>query len=671
MLTKIDFMHSYSKLYIFKVLIICTFFLAQIPLFGQKNDPKMRRNSAQVNKNANAKIEQLMQAAHNETNSAKSIEYYENAIDLADSVGNEVYEAQALFNSALLWKKRGEYVKTIDRLNSAIELFKKNGNSKHQHLLLIDLADTYRSCGEFDKAISILDQTFEYFNKNKNNFALARIGNRKAATIYEKFYWHNTYLDLFYKGGRTHQAFLDTLNKNHELKQMYVEILKWLDYSNKIAHEFSYNKIIISNLNILGSIKISTFDFHIGLSIYNDAIEKCKIFNIEDELPLLLINKARVLGVQELNQSKLAIQIAEEGLELAQKQQELVYIFLASTILEENYAAIKNYEKAYLFLSFKHNLLKNFNNENLSINLKIRSYESKIEDRELEIQKRKSKLKMTYIFSSLLIAIFLFFTIILYIKNRKKRLLNHELHKKTEIITSQIHELQLLNNEKDRLFSIIGHDLRTPFNSILGFGELLHEEHEILSKEEIHLYSGYIIQSSNNTLQLLENLLLWAKIQQNRIVFQSKEIQLIHIITEVSQILHNNIENKQIQLLYHFDESLIVKADEEMLKTVIRNLIGNAIKFSNIGDVIDIDVEQTESEHKIIIKDHGKGIKQQFLDHIFDIESNGNRSENSLGNGHGLGLILCKEIIEKHHGTIGVESEEGIGSTFYFTLPKT
>ncbi|PKP28558.1 MAG: hypothetical protein CVU02_00550 [Bacteroidetes bacterium HGW-Bacteroidetes-19] len=143
------------------------------------------------------------------------------------------------------------------------------------------------------------------------------------------------------------------------------------------------------------------------------------------------------------------------------------------------------------------------------------------------------------------------------------------------------------------------------------------------------------------------------------------------VITNVSQTLHSNIETKQIQLIHHFDDSVVVHADEEMLKTVIRNLIGNAIKFSKIGDVIHIDVEQTDSEHKILIKDQGNGIKKQFLDHIFDIESNGNRSENSHGNGHGLGLILCKEIIEKHGGTIGVESEEGVGSTFYFTLPKT
>jgi signal transduction histidine kinase len=663
-------MHSYTKYYKLTIFVFFCFTTLLTPLFGQKGGNIVQKKIAQGDKNANTKIELLIQSARNEPNSAKSIEYYEKAIDLADSVGNENLKAQALFKSALLWKKRGEFFKTIERLNSAIEIFKKNGNQKHEHLLLIDLADTYRNCGEYNEANQMLDLALNYFKKFKNDNALARIGNRKAAIIFEKFFNHNSYINIYSKGEKNHQNLMDTLKNYPELQMMYTEIMNWLIFSNKIANQFDYNNIIISNLNILGSLMMTTFDFQRGLEIYNEAIADCQIYNIEDELPLLLINKARILGVQELNQSKLAIQIAEEGLALAQKQQELIYIFMAITVLEKNYAATGNYEKAYHFLSYKHNLFRNFNNENLNINLKIRSFESKIKDREQEIQNRKSKLKMTYIYSSLLIAIFLGFTIILFLKNRKKKLLNIELHEKTAIISSQIHELQLLNIEKDRLISIIGHDLRTPFNSILGFGELLHEEFEVLSKEEIHLYSGYIIQSSNNTLQLLENLLLWAKIQKDRIVFFTKNILFNDIISDVSRTLHNNLQNKEIQLLYHFDDSIIVHADEEMLKTVVRNLVGNAIKFSSQGGIIEISVQDSDQEYKILVKDYGSGIKKQMIDNIFDVEANVVNSENSVGNGHGLGLILCKEIVEKHGGTIGVESEEGKGSTFYFSLPK-
>lgn len=663
-------MHLYSIHYKLRVIIFCCLFSMFLPLFGQKGGNTMHKNNVSRDKNAIAKIEQLLKTAKEEPNSAKSIEFYESAIDLADSVGDENFKAQALYQSALLWKKRGEFIKTIDRLNSAIAIFKKNGNQKHEYLLLIDLADTYRNCSEYVEANRILNLAFEYFTKQKNNSALARIGNRKAAVIFEEFFKHHSYHDMYHYGERNHQKFLDTLKKIPELQMMYNEIMNWLTYSNKIAKEFDDHKIIISNLNILGSLISTAFDFQKGIEIFNEAIEYCKIYNIEDELPLLLINKARIIGVQEFKQSELAIQIAEEGLALAQKQQERIYIFMASTILEENYAAIGNFEKAHYFLAYSHNLFKTFNNENININLRIRSFETKIKDREQEIQERKYKLKMTYIYSSLLIAVFLFFTIILFFKNRKKILLNKELHEKTAIISSQINELQLLNIEKDRLISIIGHDLRTPFNSILGFGELMHEEYEVLSKEEIHLYSGYIIQSSNNTLQLLENLLLWAKIQQNRIVFLVKKVLLADIINDVARTLHNNLHNKEIKLLRHFDDSIIVNADEEMLKTVIRNLIGNAIKFSKHGGIIELSVQQTDQEYKILVKDHGSGIKKHFIDQIFEIETSAMKSENSVGNGHGLGLILCKEIIEKHGGTIGVESEEGKGSTFYFSLPK-
>ena len=109
-----------------------------LPLFGQKGGNTMHKNNVSRDKNAIAKIEQLLKTAKEEPNSAKSIEFYESAIDLADSVGDEILKAQALYRSALLWKKRGEFIKTIDRLNSAIAIFKKNGNQKHEYLLLID-----------------------------------------------------------------------------------------------------------------------------------------------------------------------------------------------------------------------------------------------------------------------------------------------------------------------------------------------------------------------------------------------------------------------------------------------------------------------------------------------------------------------------------------------------
>lgn len=641
-----------------------------MPIFGQKNLENNLKKSTHGDKNIILKIEQLIDSAGKVTKSVSSIELYEKAIDLADSIGNENLKARALYKSALLWKKRGEFLKAIERLNSSIAIFKKNGNQKHEYLLLIDLADTYRNCSEYDEAIHLLDLALDYFKQHKNYNAMARIGNRKAAILFEKFYWHNTYTNFYFKGKRDHQVFLDTLKKTPELKQLYDEIIYWLTYSNKFAIEYEYNKIIISNLNIFGGLMNATFNFQKGIDLYDEAIEYCKKYKIEDELPLILINKARIIGVQEFKQTKLAIQIAEEGLALAQKQQERIYIFMASAVLEENYAAIGNYEKAHYFLSYNHNLYKNFNNENININLKIRSFESKIKDREQEIQHRKFKLKMTYIFSSLLLAIFIFFTIILFIKNRKQKSLNIELHDKTEIISNQINALQQLNAEKDRLISIIGHDLRTPFNSILGFGELLHEEFDLLSKEEIRQYSGYIIQSSNNTLQLLENLLLWAKIQQNRIDFKVKEVKLYEILNDVSKTLHDNLQNKEIQLLILFDEKVTIQADEEMIKTVIRNLIGNAIKFSKHGGIIEIYVEEAPTENKVFISDNGIGIKKHFVDHIFEMESSTIKSENSIGNGHGLGLILCKEIVEEHGGTIGVKSEQGKGSTFYFSLPK-
>jgi signal transduction histidine kinase len=140
-----------------------------------------------------------------------------------------------------------------------------------------------------------------------------------------------------------------------------------------------------------------------------------------------------------------------------------------------------------------------------------------------------------------------------------------------------------------------------------------------------------------------------------------KNVSLYEVVNEISLTLHDHLQNKEIQLLYLFDKTCTVYADEEMLKTVIRNLVGNAIKFSKHGGIIEIYIEETPLFSKIFINDNGTGIKKHFIEHIFQVESNSKKSENSIGNGHGLGLIICKDIVEKHGGTIGVESEEGKG----------
>lgn len=229
--------------------------------------------------------------------------------------------------------------------------------------------------------------------------------------------------------------------------------------------------------------------------------------------------------------------------------------------------------------------------------------------------------------------------------------------------------LHQLNADKDRFISILGHDLKNPFNSILGFSEILSTEIDSLNSDEIKEIAGHINKSARTTNKLLEDLLMWARTQQGKIPFNPQNLIFADICMNILEILNPNAKAKNITINYSSADPINVFADIDMLKTVLRNLVSNAIKFSNNGGVINIKAEENSDNITISVSDHGIGIAHDALKKLFDISEVLTTKGTAGETGSGLGLMLCKEFVEKHNGKIWVESEEGIGSTFIFTLP--
>jgi len=242
--------------------------------------------------------------------------------------------------------------------------------------------------------------------------------------------------------------------------------------------------------------------------------------------------------------------------------------------------------------------------------------------------------------------------------------------KKTEqILKEKENQLRELISTKDKLFSIIAHDLRSPFNSILGFSELLIDSTEYQDIEEAKSFAKMINTSTNKTLVLLDNLLEWAKSQTGKIKFCPVTLNLKPIIVEIFDILNSTAEIKNISLNYYQSIQVEVYTDENMLKTVLRNLISNGIKFTNTNGKVDIYAMQKQNFIEITVSDNGVGIKEEIRDKLFKIDKIVTTSGTANEKGSGLGLILCKEFVEKHGGRIWVESEVGKGSAFKFSLP--
>lgn len=258
--------------------------------------------------------------------------------------------------------------------------------------------------------------------------------------------------------------------------------------------------------------------------------------------------------------------------------------------------------------------------------------------------------------------------LLIFVSNQVAQVIERK--KNSEAIKAYLEELRLLNQTKDKFFSIIAHDLKNPFITIMGFCDLLLSEFTELSEIEKLFYIQEMKNSANINHNLLQNLLQWSRSQTGKMEFLPRKLGLHDVTKEVFLLLSKTSEKKQIRLRHEIPPALHVTADENMLNTVLRNLLTNAIKFSHKGSVICVEAAERENFVEICVADSGIGMDQKTIDNLFriDVAHSAAGTENELGTG--LGLILCKEFIEKSGGKIWVESEVGKGSKFYFCLPS-
>lgn len=249
---------------------------------------------------------------------------------------------------------------------------------------------------------------------------------------------------------------------------------------------------------------------------------------------------------------------------------------------------------------------------------------------------------------------------------------NIDKRKKAEIEKDEFYsELQLLNRTKDKFFSIIAHDLKGPIGGMNTFAGMILEDLDTRPLKRTKNDLSILFQSSGEVFILLENLLTWARSQTGEIAFFPEDISLYRSIESSIASASFSIQNKSITLNNFVDPNAMVYADEKMLDTIFRNFISNAIKYSHPGGEIRISSESIGHDIQICIADFGTGITEEIRKNLFRIDAKQSSMPGTLGErGTALGLILCKEFIEKHGGNIRVESEIGKGSQFYFTLPK-
>jgi signal transduction histidine kinase/ligand-binding sensor domain-containing protein len=324
----------------------------------------------------------------------------------------------------------------------------------------------------------------------------------------------------------------------------------------------------------------------------------------------------------------------------------IIFVFILGVIYGVYYLRVAIYRTKERDLSI---LVEQRTRELKEINELLLERQKHIEEQANELQFRSENLKET---NALLLD--------------KQKLIQQQANKLEETN----HELSILNATKDKFFSIIAHDLRNPFHTVMGFSELLMLSFEKISQDKIRKYIQLIHTSSVAGNNLLENLLQWSRSQTGKMTFEPVAIDILKLVLETNSLFEISMQRKNITIKNQIDPDTFVFADPNMLQTIIRNLLSNAIKFSNENGEIIISVKQTELDVVISIADNGIGIplerQDKLLNKNFSFSTPGTKNET----GTGLGLVLCKEFVEKHGGKIWFESEPGKGCTFTFTLPQ-
>lgn len=601
--------------------------------------------------------------------------YYDSALVLANSTGSNRHKGELLHHMGLILYNKGMAIEALESYNQALHY-----NRLAQNFRLVGsgysmMANIYRVNGLYDRAI-------EYIIKSKLNYEKANFveGNAWAAYMLGRIYadlklrtkareYFNESLEIYRQvaasnGDKSGLAIcyeqLGLLDlASGDLNQASAAI----DHALRIFSE-NQSKYGISNAYLnFGRIEYARGDYVAARNYLSKALSMKQ--EIADRLSLTRIHE--YLGLCDLAQGKQqqGLSSLHEGLELALKTNQKKVQLDIYAKLSETYLKMKNLPKAFEAqqkqIDVQNELLSGAVNIKLEQLQPIYALDAKNEQiAELEqtnainkLQLKQHRITRMAALSAVLIVVLIASSV--YLVNRKIRKKNAALHEAVQT--------------KDRLFSIIAHDLRNPIGTSLGLSEFLLEEMNQKNYTVVSHYAGLFRQSLTEAFNLLNNLLDWSRSQQQRIRFEARELVLADIISESRELFESSIQQKNLAFDVQTPENCRVLADPDMLKTILRNLLSNAIKFSNENGLISLMCQPNGQFAEIAITDRGVGMSPEQQAALFAFDTNSSTPGTAGEKGTGLGLILVKEFVEKHGGYIRLSSKPGQGSTFSFTIP--
>ncbi|MCD4792592.1 MAG: tetratricopeptide repeat-containing sensor histidine kinase [Bacteroidales bacterium] len=587
-----------------------------------------------------------LSTAYDTISHIKSLDYAIQALELTRKYKKEEDIAVSLDKIGRIHFYMSNYDKSIDYFLESLKRREKIGNKK-------DIAQSYNNLGviylylaNFNKALEYLQKAWDVSEGLEDEMFTVKLSNN-LGIVYMNLANYEKALEYYQK---TLNNSVETNNKKLEGTCLNnIGIVYWYLEDYKKALEYYLNAVRISE-DIGDKWSISNCSRNIG-----DVYIKLQDYNNS----LLYLNK---------------------GLKIAEEIESKHLIKDCYGTFSDLYYAKGNYKKAYdyniLYSEIKDSIFSEEKEKNIA-EMEVK-FETEKKEKEIEILEKEHeinvlKLKKHKIQRNLLIITSLFILlliIILYSRFLLKKKTNKQLKIAVKKISKSEADLKESNTAKDKFFTIISHDLKGPFNSLLGFSRILTKKAGEYDKEKIVKFSNTINTSAQDLYDLTENLLLWGRTQSGNLKNNPEKVNLRESVINNISVLKSIAEKKNIILYQEIPENTYVYVDIHIVSMIIRNLMSNALKFTDSGGKIGVTSVKKDNFIEISVIDTGIGISEESRKKLFRIDVHYTTKGTSDERGTGLGLILCKEFVEKSGGEICVESEPGKGSTFKFTLPE-
>ncbi len=616
-----------------------------------------------------------------------SLEYYQKAKNLAIEVKDSIRIANCLNDIGHLYSTQSNYYEAIRYYREALIISENLNDKDGLSYCLINIGNFYKnqsnyqlSLEYFKKALTLVEDLDDLKGISKillsignihyelNDYDQAIINFKKALNIVEQL-----------KDKKAVGRSLNSLGEAYKKQRKFTEALQYSEKALKIRREIKDNDGVAFCYENIGDIYYDLGDYNKSLQYFEKLLEIAKQLDNNSFIYSSYFNIGKVYLITQKYQ--FALKYTLKSLEIGVSLNELNNLKKVHQQLAMVYEKLQNYKKAYehhvLFKQLEDNTLNKDNIKKLIVYELNYEFEKEKKASELEqlkkdlIQQEETNRQKIISYSFLIgFLLTLSLSIVIFRTYTQKRKANNILEKQKIDIEQKNAELLELNATKNIFFSIIAHDLRGPLGGFWGLTQIMADEISSLSMFQIQDYAESMKSSASNIYRLLENLLQWAQIQQGLVPFEPVLFPLLPVLNESLALARESAKNKDIDIVIDISGDLMVFADSNILQTVIRNLASNAVKFTPKGGKIWVNASNIDNLRvEIAIKDTGIGMNQKIRDRLFRLDTQINRKGTEGETSTGLGLLLCRGLIEKHKGKMWVESEEGLGSIFYFTLP--